>query len=262
MVRVELIEIDYGSGCVVRLGPKASAIYDGAQWAGGGYPSHQMFADELECLLEFAASGGVLSMYSKELRGRANQRDSALEELRVGKLLSDSGFPVVEWRPVGLAPKEGEFVVRGEDGIGIFVEVKSPGWEGEVSEAERAAGRLVEAKYSGHEAFYGNGGAKVEFAIEKAYPKFHPANHNLLVIADDLFVPLGIASSLWAGDALYWDKGKFSDNTYENLAGVGFLVKQQKNYRTWSEMKLFLNPHARVPLPPLIVGVFGGSKAA
>ena len=256
------IEIDYGYGCVVRLGPFSSAIYHGARWAGDGYPSHQMFADEFESLLEFAHSCGVLTTYTTELRGRAAQRDSALEELRVGKLLSDAGFPIVEWRPIGLQPKEGEFLVRGSDDADIFVEVKSPGWESEVSQEDRLAGRLRQPKYRGTEAFYGNSGAGVRFAVDKAYPKFHPARRNLLVVADDLLVPLGFESSLWARDALYWEGGKFTDPTYENLGGVGFLIKQQENYRAWSEMRLFLNPHARVPLPSGLVETFDGCVLA
>jgi hypothetical protein len=217
-----------------------------------------MFADELEDLLALAESAGVLGMYSKELRGRANQRDSAIEELRVAKVLSDKAFPVVEWRPIGSGPKEGEFLVRDPDGVGIFVEVKSPGWESEVSQEERLAGRLNEPKYRDAEAFYGNSGRGVRFAMDKAYAKFHPANCNLLVVADDLMFPLGIESSFWARDALYWENGKFTDQSYENLGGVGFLVKQQKNYRAWCEMKLFLNPYARVSLPSSLVSAFEG----
>ena len=63
---------------------------------------------------------------------------------------------------------------------------------------------------------------------------------------------------LGARDALYWEGGKFTNAAYENLGGVGFLVKQQRNYHVWAEMKLFLNPYALVPLPPLLVDAFGG----
>ncbi len=251
------IDLNYGSYSV-RLGPLSSSIYQGAPWAGDGYPAWQMFADELESLLVFANEAGVLQMYRKELRGRANQRDSAIEELRVAKLLSDQGFAVVQWRPVGLAPKEGEFLVRGPDAAEVFVEVKSPGWESEIPEGERRTGRLQQPKYLRTEAFFANSGAGVRFAVDKAYAKFDPKRANLLVVADDLLFPLAYESSFWAQDALYWDDGKFTTNAFANLGGVGFVVKQQKNDRAWAEMRLFLNPHARVPLPDSIVKAFNG----
>lgn len=255
------IDINYGS-YVVRLGPLSSAVYDGAPWAGDGYPAWQMFADELELLLAFAARAGVLEMYCRELRGRASQRDSAIEELRVGNLLERNGFPITRWRPVGLSPKEGEFLVRSTGGAEIFVEVKSPGWEGEITPEERHAGRLQQPKYRGTETFYGNSSARVRFAIDKAYPKFDPKRFNLLVVADDLLFPLGYESSFWARDALYWDGGMFTTNAYENLGGVGFLVKQQGDERAWAEMCLFLNQHALRPLPGAFVTAFGGCALA
>lgn len=251
------IDINYGS-YAVRLGPLSSAMYEGAPWAGDGYPAWQMFADEFESLLTFANQSGVLEMYRKELRGRPSQRDSALEELRVANLLNQKGFMIVQWRPVGLTPKEGEFLIRGPDAAEILVEVKSPGWESEISEEERRAGRLKQPKYLGTDAFYANSGAGVRFAIEKAYPKFDPTRRNLLVVADDLLFPLGHESSFWARDALYWDDGKFTSNAYENLGGVGFLAKQQRNERAWAEMRLFLNPYALMPLPATFVQTFEG----
>jgi hypothetical protein len=150
------MKLDYGR-YAVELGPLSSDLYDGAPWAGDGFPARQIFADELERLLDFAHFSGVLDLYRKELRGRAHQRDSALEELRVADLLAEKGFPVIVWRPVGRAPKEGEFLVRGRDGLDIFVEVKSPGWESEISNEERLAGRLRHPKYQKTEAFYANG---------------------------------------------------------------------------------------------------------
>jgi len=255
---MNLIEINYGP-YVVRLGPHSTRIYDGAGWAGDGYPAWQMFANELERLLEFAHRCGVLSMYERELRGRPSQRDSALEELRVAHLLDAEGFIVVRWRPVGLAPKEGEFLVRGPDGVDVFVEVKSPGWAMELTQEERLAGRLRQPKYSGTEPFYANSGAGAAFAVEKAYPKFNPALPNLLVVADDLRFPLGHESDYWTRQALYWSDGKFTTPRYENLGGVGFLVKRQRGERAWAEMKLFLNTHAVVPLPRPLVAAFDGT---
>ncbi|MDP9191551.1 MAG: hypothetical protein M3P06_07595 [Acidobacteriota bacterium] len=251
------MHIDYGR-YRVELGPLSEGIYSGVSWTGDGYPAWQMFADELERLLCFARDEGVLEMYRTELRGRANQRDSAIEELRVAYLLNQKGFRVQQWRPVGLSPREGEFQVCGADNQPIFVEVKSPGWESELSQEERLTGRLAEPKYRATEASFADGGSSVIFAIDKAYPKFDPQQRNLLVVADDLFFPLEFQSSLAARNALYWDDGKFTDRRYENLAGVGFLEKKQSSDTVWSEMKLFLNPYAGTPLPESIIAAFGG----
>ncbi|HUP63066.1 MAG TPA: hypothetical protein VNA69_21925 [Thermoanaerobaculia bacterium] len=255
------MNIKYGAH-IVTLGPLSESVYQRAKWAGDGYPAHQIYADELETLLQFAQSNGVLSMYVTELLAKPGQRDAAVAELRVAYLLAEKGFGVVEWRPVGLAPKRGEFLVAGLDARPVFVEVKRRGWEGEVSEEERLAGRLEQPKYRWTEVFWGDSTGAVTGAIEKAYPKFAPENCNLLVIVDDLMFPLGVESDLWARQALYWDDGKFTNADHELLGGVGFAVKKETSQRTWYEMLLYLNPHATTQLPGTFVSAFGGRSLA
>jgi hypothetical protein len=243
------VEIRFGR-YTVKVGPLLSTVIDRAGWAGkDGFPAWQFFADEIERVLSFAAARGMFEMYLPELTGRTpSQRDSALAELRVAYFLDRNGFTISEWRPVGLAPKEGEFLARCPSGAEVFVEVKSPGWESELTQEQRLSGRLAEPKYINGEARYADNSPAITFAVEKAYPKFSPVRHNLLVVADDLFLSMEYYPSMWARRALYDSPdGKFATPAFERLGGVGlFWVKQQRE-QIWYEMPLFLNPFATEP---------------
>lgn len=239
----------------VRLGPLLSTVVDRAAWVGkDGFPAWQFFADEIERVLSFAEARGVFEMYLPELTGRTpSQRDSALAELRVAYFLERNGFTVSEWRPVGLPPKKGEFVVRCPSGAEVFVEVKSPGWEGELTQEQRLSGRLSEPKYINGEVRYADNSQAIGFAVDKAYPKFPPSRHNLLVVADDLFLSMEYYPSMWARRGLYDSPdGKFATSAFERLGGVGLFWVKQDRQTIWYEMPLFLNPFAtdaaRLPL--------------
>jgi hypothetical protein len=45
----------------------------------------------------------------------------------------------------------GEYLIDTPEGQHVFVEVKSPGWEGELSDEERTAGRAKQPKYQQEE---------------------------------------------------------------------------------------------------------------
>lgn len=51
------------------------------------------------------------------------------------------------WEPLGNDGARGEYSVAHEGEDSIFVEVKSPGWEGELGLEERLAGRTKKPKY-------------------------------------------------------------------------------------------------------------------
>jgi hypothetical protein len=128
----------------------------------------------------------------------------------------------------------------------VFVEVKSPGWEGELSDTERAAGRTRRPKYLHAEARAIAPWERIQFAVKKAYKKFSSDRPNLLVIADDLFVSLQHGTELHVGQALYGtlDGGCFTNSTYENIGGVGIFWVEQNDREIWYEMRLFINPYA------------------
>jgi hypothetical protein len=236
-------------------------VISGARWT-DPYPAWQKDADELEEALNFAKVKGQWDAYLGALQGSNSQRDSALMELRVAKHLEGSGFPVVSWRPVGADNNEGEYIVQGPSMQQTFVEVKSPGWEGEVAPEERKAGRLEQPKYVDLDGRAVAPWLKIRYAVDKAYKKFRAEMPNLLVIADDLFVSLEHVTELHAGQALYSKSraqpGYFTDARYDKLGGVGFFWLDVREQNVSYQMRLFLNPHALggTALPPDIQAAF------
>jgi len=147
---------------------------------------------------------------------------------------------------VGRDRNKGEYLIQGPSGKNTFVEVKSPGWEGELSDEERKGGRLRQEKYL---AFEGRAVAPwkaIQFAVDKAYKKFATDIPNLLIVADDLFLPLRYDTAIHAEEALYETRnnGCFIDARYANLGGVGVFWIENDGRQIWYEIRLFLNPHA------------------
>lgn len=122
----------------VRIGTLVSSVMDGAQWRGrNAFPSSQLWADEVERVLSFTVARGQFDMYLPRLRGRWKEFASALAELRVAFYLDRNQFRVTGWEPIGAQGTKGEFLVTGPSRISTFLEVKSPGWEGELSDEEK-----------------------------------------------------------------------------------------------------------------------------
>ena len=222
---------------------------DGAAWRGkNAFPSSQVFCDEVERLLAFALAQDRFAAYLPRLRGRWNQFESASAELRVAFYLHRNQFRVKKWEPPGArgVHGEGEFSVAGPSGVLVFVEVKSPGWEGEVSEEERRSGRLEQPKHLFCEARAVGPWWKVQRAVEKSYKKFCADAPNLVIVSDDLFVSLQYGTDIEAGLALYEPrtKGCFSDNRYQNLGGLGIFWMERNGREIWYDMRLYLNPYA------------------
>jgi DNA-directed RNA polymerase subunit RPC12/RpoP len=257
---------------------------DGAVWSGQDeFPSSQLWADEVERVLAFTVAQGQFPRYLGALRGRKNQFESALLELRVAFFLHRNSFKIVGWEPVGNGGNKGEYLVQGPSGTATFVEVKSPGWESELFEeelifeyecrdcgakfekilnsaggkvtckscqsprvAKRKAGRLSEPKHLNFEARAVAPWTAIQFAVGKAYKKFASDTPNLLIIADDLFVSLQHGTDLIAGMALYeGTHACFVDKKYENTGGVGIFWIENDGRQIWYEMRLFLNPNAQ-----------------
>jgi hypothetical protein len=226
------------------------------------FPSSQLWADEIERVLSYAHAQGKFDEYLGALRGNASQRDSAIAELRVAFYFHRNQHPVIQWKPIGADGNEGEYLIRAPGPENVFVEVKAPGWEGELSEQERKAGRAKQEKHINAEARAIAPWERIQFSIDKAYKKFLPATKNLLVVADDLFVGLQHGTDLQASMALYskHHDGRFTDRRCERLGGVGLFWVENDGKEIWYEMRLFLNPHclASVALPETFVQAFHG----
>jgi hypothetical protein len=187
------------------------------------------------------------------LESKNTQRDEALEELRVAYWLHHNGFPIVQWEPPGFNDKVGEYLIGSPEGVEIFVEVKSPGWEGVLSDEKRRAGRTKQPKYiNGEGGAFGNWQPVQRcVASENTYPKFAPTQPNLLVIADDLPVNLHdsldhVEIALYADHARYGEMGYFTSARFGNIGGLAVFRGASffSNPGIEYEFTLFENPFA------------------
>ena len=189
------------------------------------YPAWQGWANECERLLAFADGHGQLQRFWPRLTAKKQQRDDALTEIRVASFLSGRGYPILGWEVTDAAPMNVEFQTGLAGGANAFVEVKSPGWEGELGDAERKAGRTKAEKYANLEGRAADPIGVIRRTAEKARPKFTGAVPSLLVIADDCFVNLGewgwgpLKMALTSRTIGYGD-GLFHDVRFSVLGGI------------------------------------------
>ena len=232
------------------FGPIARRLLCPDRWR-DDYPTTPEYAQELDALLEFMDEQGRRSRFIPRLESKAAQRDEALEELRVAYWLHHSGFPIAQWDPPGLNGMVGEYFICTPEQKNVFVEVKSPGWEGQLSDEQRKAGRAKQPKYQN-----GEGGAVGNWmplqeciASENAYPKFDPVQPNLLVVSDDLVlnlleIPKHIEVALYPSHPGYGVTGYFATPAYENLGGVGIFRAFSGGRGVEYEFRIFDNPFA------------------
>ena len=236
----------------------ARGLISPARWK-DQYPARPEYQQERDTLLGFGKSTGFPNLEPR-VESRAAQRDETIEELRVACFLHDNGFPIVRWNPPGLNGKVGEYLVRTSEAQDIFVEVKSPGWEGQLSVAELKAGRAKRPKYDRMGGGAVGNWLAVQKSIAAAYPKFDSVQPNLLVIADDLM--LGLCDSLWQVEiavsnehAGYGEMGYFTSPRFESLGGLGVFWHSVGRHGVQYRLKIFDNPYAlsSVRLPKSIL---------
>lgn len=239
------------------FGPIARRLICPDRWK-DEYPATPEYAQELDALLDYGSEQDRLLNFIPRLESKAAKRDEALEELRVAYWFHHRGFPVAQWEPPGLNGKVGEYLIRSPEEKNVFVEVKSPGWEGRLSADQRHAGRTRQPKYQN-----GEGGAIGNWiplqeciASERTYPKFDPAQSNLLVVADDLMVnlhdiPQHIEVALYPSHKGYGVTGHFTSPAFENLGGVGIFRAFSGGRGVEYEFRIFDNsfalPTAKLP---------------
>jgi hypothetical protein len=208
----------------VTLGPLTQLLVRASNWD-DIYPAWQCWANECERLLAFVQASGQLQRFWPRLTAKKQQRDEALNELRVAQVLFGFGYPILGWEVTDAAPLNVEFEIGLSAGSTAFVEVKSPGWEGELGEAERKSGRARQEKHMNLEGRAADPVGVIRRAVEKARPKFTGSTSSLLVIADDCFVNLGewgwgpLKLALTSKTIGYGD-GLFQEVPYSVLGGV------------------------------------------
>jgi hypothetical protein len=238
-----------------------------ARWLGkDAYPAHEEWAAELEELLQFIQAHNRLNSFWPRLTGpRTQERDDALQEIRVARFLDANGYPIVKWEPSGNGNYIGEFSV-GVVPAPIFVEIKSPGWEAELSQEERDAGRAKKEKYQELQGGADDPWRAIRRSIRKAYPKFLSTQPSLLVIADDRFMALAEWGKLAPEHALFirsaaldGEVGYFTTNQFESLGGVAlFKTDVFLSGGLQYTFLLYPNPTARMEtaLPPAFINSF------
>lgn len=105
--------------------------------------------------------------------------------------LESSGFPVVDFEPKDAGNRTLECSIglgRGQNGL---VEVKSPGWESELTDREIKAGRQKQPKYQHFQGRAAGPVPIIQRAVNKALPKFTGKAPTTLFIADDCFMHVG-----------------------------------------------------------------------
>jgi hypothetical protein len=211
----------------MRLGPVAKKLINPDAWT-GGYPGPPAYVRELDALLHFANQNGYLGRFVLNLEARDRQRDKALNELRLAYLFKSFGFGISEWDPPGANGKRGEFMLSWPDESSVFVEIKSPGWESELSPAQLDAGLAKLPKYDVWKGGAVGNWQAVHRCIssEKTYPKFLPTQPNLLIMSDDLNVSLHstlfhVEAALYGEKCFYGEDGYFTSNRFENIGGLG-----------------------------------------
>ena len=183
----------------VHLGPILRPILNSASWSRDSvFPATQNWAEEVERVLSFLDTQGVLKDFWPRLIAR--ELPGALAEARTGFFFHRNGFRILEWQPEAVPGRPGDLEVQWRDTPAIFIEVKGPGWEGELSPAEIADGRQHGEKYINAEARSVGPISSMVYAMEKALPKLNPDRSNLVVVVDDLFIsptelPEGFLSS-------------------------------------------------------------------
>jgi hypothetical protein len=226
-----------------------------AGWAGkDSYPATPESRSELAEILGFLQGQNRLDSFWPRLTStRPPERDDALQEIRVARFLTANGFRVVEWEPKGTGMLRGEFSVEVLASPPVFVEVKSPGWEGQLSQTERDSGRAKQEKYQDLQGGADDPWRAIRAGVKKAYPKFPPGRPSLLVIADDRFVPVAHWGRIAAEQALFLksstldgEVGYFTSDKFENLGGVGLFKAENEIPRGLvCTFLLFPNPYAR-----------------
>jgi hypothetical protein len=219
----------------VTLGSSAARLIRDADWAvdhkypDDKYPSDQNFADEFERLLQFADSHGALSHLRPRLCSRPQQRDEAINEMRTAFYFDSAGYRIVDWtEPADAVGYKVEFSIDLDLKQPAFVEVKSPGWEGELTDIERQSGRAKQPKFTPGK-IEGRAAGPVPVirrAVEKALPKFSGQFPSIVVISDDCFVNLGewgwgpLQIALTRQTLSAYGSGLFHDPRFNNIGAV------------------------------------------
>jgi hypothetical protein len=240
-----------------------------AKWQGQNVlSSNGLWADEIEKWLEYIKNKYWFDKYKPRLTKQAKEKLwEALSEISSMYFLEQiHKLSVKQLKPSGRNNKEGDFLL-GINGISIFCEVKSPGWEADVVRDEGPnSHRLKQPKYINAEVRWIDNSVAIRNAVDKAYEKLPDNIPSLLIINPDLWwvgwgdeikvnnMPLFIDRALYYEplNPPYTDsrpKGCFMTKEYERLSAVLFLDITASGNKIEYKKIWALNNNAVCPLP-------------
>lgn len=142
----------------------------------------QALIEDLTLVLNHLEKHQQIEKYIPRFKGKQTQVIGALAESRISYFLEQNGFKICTWEPAGAGNYEGDFTVQLGNLPQIFVEVKAPTWEGELTREELLGERKLQPKYLHAEARFADPVSLIVGAIEKALPKFEKNKINLLAV--------------------------------------------------------------------------------
>jgi hypothetical protein len=180
----------------VNLGPLTASLLASSTWSRKSvYPANQSWADDTERVLEFLTRHQKLDEFLPRLRTR--EYEGAFAEARLAMFLATRpNWRILDWEPK-VTTHPGDLEVEFAQTGSIFVEVKGPGWEAELTNEEVQRGRTRVPKWIHAEARSVDPIPEVQAALVKALPKLSIERSNLVSIVDDFFLsPLEIPRNL------------------------------------------------------------------
>ena len=241
----------------VALGPLTRTVLDKAVWRDESeFPAHQAWADDTERVLSFLETRGMLEKLLPRLWAR--EREGTFAEARTAYFFSRNGFQVLRLEPEEVKGRPGDLEIQWLNTEPIFVEIKGPGWEAELSTDQLKAGRQHQPKHIHLEARAVDPVGPTLWAIDKALPKLSPTRCNLVVLMDDLFIsPVDLPQG-WLPQIL--DKHLAAS---ERKVVSGVYILNPVSYGEGVEYRKFFHPNrsASRRLPGVVVqGLLNGNN--
>jgi len=212
--------------------------------------------NEIEKWLLYIDNKGELNRFLSRLTKMDDRKISeALAEISSAYLLESLlNLKVTGWEVPTISDKNVDFSIdlNSEE---VYCEVKSPSWQSELSDKEKLGIRKAQGKYKRNEVRFFGHWRNIRYAIKKAYPKFLSNCYNLVIIQDDLIVPIlafptdtQIEIALFEEKGIYDnEKGVFVGNDYENVGGVLFIDINPTSRSKVYKYKFVDNPNALKP---------------
>jgi hypothetical protein len=209
--------------------------------------------NEIEKWLLYINNKGELDRFLPRLTKMDSRKiNEALAEISSAYLLeSILNLKVTGWEVPTNSDKNVDFTIdlNSEE---VYCEVKSPSWTSELSKKEKLGIRKDQGKYIKNEARWFGHWVNIRYAIKKAYPKFLSNCNNLVIIQDDLFVPIlafptdtQIEIALFEDQSVYNnEKGYFVNSDYENVGGILFIDINPTSRNKVYKYKFIKNPNA------------------